>query len=84
MPKSRRNRTRPRETIQPTPVTGVLPNGVSYATSGGNRFLLLDFMYRPLQGSTSYVVARVHLTPEMAKHVRDAVEEFLKKIPEKK
>jgi hypothetical protein len=70
--------------IQPTPITGVLPNGVYYATSTGNRFLALDFTYRPVEGGANYIVARVHLTPEMAKYVRDAVEEFLKKIPEKK
>jgi hypothetical protein len=70
--------------VQPTAVTGALPNGVYYAWSKENRILALDFTYRPPETKTSYIVARVHITPPMAKYLREAVEKFLKDISEKK
>jgi hypothetical protein len=70
--------------IQPTPVAGAFPNGVYYAWSKKNRVLALDFTYTPLETDIDYIVARVHLTPELAEHVREGIEKFLKVISEKK
>jgi hypothetical protein len=81
---ARSKRTQSRKLIQPTPIAGVLPTGLYSARDEENRIIMLDFTYNPAGSDDGYIVARVHLTPDVAKWTRDAIDKFLKKIPEKK
>jgi hypothetical protein len=77
---ARSRRTRRHRFIQPTPIPGALPSGLYYVPDKKNRIITLDFTYGPAGTDHDYIVARVHLTPDVAKWTRDVIDRFLKAI----
>lgn len=65
--------------IQPSPVGGVFPNGayVSYDDEGA--YMTLDFVYGPSESGKRFIVARVHVDRYLAIHIRDWIDDLLKK-----
>jgi hypothetical protein len=73
MPKLRR------KTIQPEWAAGVLPNALYKEEESFATYMTVDFLYVPGESNEEHVVARVHLTRDIAKRLGEWISEFLER-----
>lgn len=65
------------KTFQPEQVAGVLPNAMYYEEDTFANYMTVDFLYAPGRSNEEHVVARVHLTRDIAQRLGVWISRFL-------